>query len=279
MDGMQQESKVLVFLYNTFIGRVILKLISCRLISFLCGVFLNSSLSKCLIKSFVLKNDINLDDYYSDNFKSFNEFFSRKIKEDRRPIDKRKGNLIAPCDGRLLVYNIRKGLVIPVKQTSFTISSLLKDDELASSYENGFCLVFRLGVDNYHRYCYLDDGTKLSNKFIKGRLHTVRPIALSKFPVFCENAREYTVLQTKNFSDVIQVEVGALLVGKIKNFHNEYTFRRGEEKGCFLYGGSTIILLFKEGTIELRDELFTSSNDGDETPVKMGEVIGRTRER
>jgi len=178
---------------------------------------------------------------------------------------------------KTLVRELSRCSGVSVKRDSNDM--LLKDDELASSYENGFCLVFRLGVDNYHRYCYLDDGTKLSNKFIKGRLHTVRPIALSKFPVFCENAREYTVLQTKNFSDVIQVEVGALLVGKIKNFHNEYTFRRGEEKGCFLYGGSTIILLFKEGTIELRDELFTSSNDGEETPVKMGEVIGRTRER
>ena len=182
--------------------------------------------------------------------------------------------LIAPCDGLLSAYHVSGDTVIPVKQSSYTVSSLLGGDALSQRYQNGICLVFRLCVNHYHRYCYVDSGVKGGNVFLPGKLHTVRPIALEKFPVFTQNCREYTVIKTENFGDIIQMEVGALLVGKIRNWHGAGNVRRGEEKGMFLYGGSTVILLLEEGRACLPEELYQATGNRIETPVKMGQRIG-----
>ena len=273
----QKESAALRFLYGTAMGRLVLKLLCTRCLSRLCGRFLDSGVSKPLIRSFVRRHGIDLSEYVREEFKSFNDFFSRKIKEDRRPVASDPSALIAPCDGLLSVYRISKDTVIPVKQSRYTISSLLGGDSAFKHYQNGICLVFRLCVDHYHRYCYIDNGVKGENVFLPGKLHTVRPIALEKFPVFSQNCREYTVINTENFGAVIQMEVGAMLVGKIKNHHGPGNVRRGEEKGMFLYGGSTVIVLLEEGRAHLPEELYQATENQIETPVKMGRRIGGKR--
>lgn len=272
---MAKESIGIRFLYHTFLGRVILKVLTQRFLSVLVGHFLNTRISKVFIRSFVKQNHIRLEEYYSD-FHSFNDFFSRKVREEFRPIAEGENTLISPSDGYLSAYKIEDGLVLPVKHSHYSISSLLQNEDLASKYKDGVCLVLRLCVDHYHRYCYLDSGRKERNVSISGKLHTVRPIALEKYPVFTENAREYSILHTKHFGDVIQIEVGALFVGKIKNFHEEYTFAKGEEKGTFLFGGSTIILLFEKDKVQFSEKYFEDTKVEKETLVKMGEKIGES---
>ena len=270
----KKESAALRFLYRTAPGRLLLKPLCTRGVSRLCGRFLDSGASKCLIKGFVRKNSIDLDEYRSEHFKSFNDFFSREIKAERRPVVDDPKALIAPCDGLLSVYPISEDTVIPVKQSRYTVSSLLGGDPLAENYRNGTCLVFRLCVHHYHRYCYIESGAKGPNVFLPGKLHTVRPIALEALPVFTQNCREYTVIETERFGRVVQMEVGALLVGKIKNHHREKSVTRGEEKGMFLYGGSTVIVLLEEGRARLSEELLQASENGLELPVKLGQKIG-----
>ena len=265
---------MLKFLYENAFGRLILKGLTAPGLSRAVGHFLDTKLSCIFIKSFVKNNGINLDDYYSDNFTCFNDCFCRKVKEDRRPVDMEPATLVAPCDGLLSAYEISDGLVVPVKQSRYGIADLLKDAELAKEFDGGLCLVFRLCVDNYHRYHYFDEGRKGRNIFIPGRLHTVRPIALRNLPVFTENSREYTVMDTVNFGRTVQIEVGAMLVGKIANNHEEHEFKRGEEKGCFLYGGSTVILLLKKDAAKLESIYFENTEKEIETPVKMGQKIG-----
>ena len=102
----QKESLSLRFLYHTFIGRLALKPLVSRTFSKMMGKFMDSRLSKPMIKRFVKKNNINLDDFYSDNFKCFNDCFTRKIKEDRRPIDMDEKAFISPCDALLSAYHI-----------------------------------------------------------------------------------------------------------------------------------------------------------------------------
>ena len=264
----------LTFLYKTIPGRFFLKLLTTRAVSKACGAFLDSRCSAFLIKSFVQKNNINLDDYQTDGIKTFNEFFRRKIKDGRRPFDMESTHLCTPCDGLLSVWNIDDDTVIPVKQSHYSVSSLLKNDELAAEYKGGLCLVFRLCVDNYHRYSYADSGKKGPNIFIPGVLHTVRPIALEAVPVFTENCREYTVIESPVFGKLVQMEVGAMLVGRIVNLEGEAVAERGKEKGFFEYGGSTIILLVKKDTVKIKDEIIKNSLTGIETPVKMGEQVG-----
>lgn len=273
MMAKKNESGALNFLYNTAVGRVILKLLTARWVSKLCGAYLNTRLSKPLIKKFVESNNIDLSQYYSDSFTCFNDCFCRKIKEELRPLPEDENVFFSPCDGLLSAYHITDNMVIPVKQSQYTINALLKDEALAEKYKDGTCLVFRLCVNHYHRYCYNVSGKKGDNVFIKGKLHTVRPIALYARPVFIENCREYTVIESEKFGNVLQMEVGAMLVGKIKNLHQSCMVTRGDEKGMFLYGGSTIILLLEKDKVKINELFFENTKKEIETPIKMGESL------
>lgn len=274
-----KESKALRFLYRTVPGRILLKPLVSRNLSKLAGKFLSSALSKPIIPHFIKSNNICLDDYIPSDighYKNFNDFFTRQIKSELRPIDTDRNSLIAPCDGRLSVYRITDSSVIPVKQSMYKISELLGgNNALAAKLNGGICLVFRLCVDNYHRYCWFDSGIKGEQNFIPGKLHTVRPIALRSVPVFTQNCREYTVIESDNFGTAVQIEVGAMLVGKIENYPCPAHVIRGSEKGKFLYGGSTVILLLEKGRAVLPDRLWQATAQNKEICVKMGEQIGQ----
>ena len=262
------------FLYHTIPGRVILKGLTRPGVSKLCGRFLDSDLSHFLIRPFAEKNEIRIADYEMDGVISFNDFFSRKIKAGFRPIDTDEKHLIAPCDGLLSVWKIRDDTIFPIKQSRYTVGSLLRNQKLAEHYRDGYCLVFRLCVNHYHRYCYVDSGKKSRNVFLPGILHTVRPVALAQYPVFTENSREYTLIRTPEFGMVVQMEVGAMLVGRIVNHEQEAYAVRGEEKGMFQYGGSTIIVLTREETVLPEMRFVEHTREGIETNVKMGERVG-----
>ena len=270
----QKESLSLRFLYRTAVGRLLLKPLIARPLSKLAGKFMSSSLSRPLIRRFVKKNGINLADFHSDSFSSFNDCFTRKIKDGLRPLDPDPNALIAPCDALLSAYRIDPDTRLQIKGSVYSVESLLQDPLLAQRFQGGTCLVFRLCVTHYHRYVYPDSGTKEENVFIKGRLHTVRPIALETYPVFRQNCREYTVLHTDHFGDAVQMEVGAMLVGKIKNHMGKGSFARGEEKGLFLYGGSTIVMLLEKDRALLVNRFFEATARDEEIDVKMGERIG-----
>lgn len=270
----EKPDKLLSFLYNNLMGRIILRIIITKPISVLGGIYMNSRLSKYRIKRFIKKSGIDMSDYPSENYKSFNDFFTRKIKSNKRKINKDNNVLISPCDSKLSVYKIDNKMKLTIKNSIYTVEELLQDSLLAKEYKNGTCLVFRLSVDDYHRYHYLDSGKTLLNKKINGVFHTVNPLAFKRYKVFSENSREYTVMDTDNFEKIIQVEVGALMVGKIKN-NNKKVFTRGEEKGYFCFGGSTIVVLFKKDTILVDDQIISNSNASIETKVKLGCVIGR----
>lgn len=267
-----KENKINIFLYTTKLGRIILKIIVLPFISKIVGLYQNSIFSKCEIPKFIKTNHINMNDYEKKDYKSFNEFFTRKIKEDKRKIDEDKYNLISPCDAKLKVYKLTKDLVFNIKNSKYKLNDLI-DSNMKLDMDNAYALVFRLCVDDYHRYSYIDSGYQEENNHIKGVLHTVRPIATNNLNVFIQNEREWVILHTKNFGDVIEIEIGALMVGKIVNEHRNYEFRKGEEKGYFKFGASTIILIINNIDID-EDILLNSANDI-ETIVKLGEKIGR----
>ena len=145
------SSPALRFLYRTALGRLLLKPLTARGLSIACGKFLDSPLSKPLIRGFVRKSGIDLSEYESNGFRCFNDCFSRKIREGLRPMDPDPKMLISPCDGLLSAYRLNADTVIPAKQSTYRLSELVEDDEIARRYENGVCLVFRLCVTHYHR--------------------------------------------------------------------------------------------------------------------------------
>lgn len=269
----EETRKSLEFLYNTKIGRVILKIMISPIVSKLNGFVIKSRLSKFKIKKFIIKNDINMEDYENVKYKSFDDFFTRKIKKGKRVICLDKDALISPCDSKLMVYDINKFTCMKVKNSIYTINELVRDKNIAHQYYNGKCLVFRLNVEDYHHYGYIDNGEVISTKEIKGVLHTINPIAFKRYKVFCENNRVINVIKTNNFGDIVYIEVGALNIGKINNY-NHNKCKKGMEKGYFSFGASTIILLFKENMIKIDEDILKKSNEGIETKILYGEKIG-----
>ena len=280
---MEKDSLSTRFLYHTLPGRLVLKVITRPWLSKIAGAFLSSGASKVFIPGFVKNNGIDLSQCETTDFRSFNDCFTRKLKEDARPVDMDPKALISPCDGLLSAYKITDGLVVPVKQSRYSIADLVGSKALARQFEGGYCLVFRLCVDNYHRYVFFDSGDAYRPQKIEGRLHTVRPIALRELPVFTENSREITLLHTANWGIAAQIEVGALMVGKIDNYPLDYSpdmsgrekayVKKGAEKGRFLFGGSTIILLLQKDRAYSLSEALRATSEGIETPVKLGQRI------
>ena len=262
----EKESKSLKFFYSTILGRIILKIATTHLIANIYAIYMNSKLSKHKIKKFIKKNNINMDDYELVEYKSFNDFFMRNIKDNKRTIETA---LIAVCDSKLSVYKINKDSNFKIKNSIYTIEELI--GEKNNKYK--YALIFRLCVDDYHHYVYPDDGKVLSQKYIKGKLHTVQPIALKKYKVFTENSRCVTFLNCKNLGNICYIEVGAMIIGKIVN-ENKKTFKKGEEKGHFEFGGSTVVLLL-EKEIDINNIILDNTNNDIETIVKLGNNIGR----
>lgn len=268
------QNKLLKKLYGTVPGRCVLKVLTAPLLSAFVGLFMDSPLSVPLIKPFIRRSRIDMSQYTAVRFHSYNAFFTRRIRPDARPIDAEPRHFISPCDSKLSVYPINKKSVFRIKDSYYRVSDLLANKFLARRYEGGLCMIFRLEVDDYHRYCYIDSGTKTDNTYIRGVLHTVNPIALERYNFYKRNCREYTILHTDNFGDVVQVEVGAMMVGRICNMHGEGRIRRGMEKGRFEFGGSTVVLLTERDRVHIDPDILRNSAAGYETAVKYGEKIG-----
>jgi phosphatidylserine decarboxylase len=261
------------FLYKNIFGRIILKVANKRFVSNIGGYYLSRKRSTKYIKNFVKDNNIDMSEYEDVEYVSFNDFFSRKIKDCKRKFSKDSNDFCSPSDSKLLVYKI-ENQEFTIKSKKYTLERILRDENLAKEYKNGYFLVFRLSVDDYHRYSYIDNGTMLSKKEIKGVFNTVAPIAFDKHKVYEENHRMYEVLDTENFGKIVQMEVGALMVGRIVN-HEKRNFTRGEEKGYFLFGGSTIVILVKENIIKIDKDILENSKNNIETRVKLGERIAK----
>jgi len=267
----------LAALYRTVPGRAVLKLLTRPAVSKIGGRLLSTKFSARWVPGFIHKNQIDMTQYEEERSSSYNAFFTRKIKPECRPVSMAPEHLISPCDARLSAYHIDEDSCFAIKDSRYSAADLLGGDPVAGACEHGLCLIFRLCVDDYHRYCYIDSGSKGENVFIPGELHTVRPLALRKYNIYKRNCREYTVLHTDHFREVVQVEVGALMVGKIRNHHGPCRFDRGEEKGLFEFGGSTIVLLLKKDTAVIDPDILENTVAGYETVVKYGERIGFTR--
>lgn len=271
------QDKLLKSLYGSMVGRAVVKCLTVPVVSELGGKILDGSLSKVLVPPFVKLNHIDLSLCEEKEFASYNAFFKRKFKEDAREINMDEDVFISPCDAKLTVYPINNRSRFSIKHTAYTVEELLKSKKLAERYEGGYAWIFRLSVEDYHRYCYVSDGVKSKNIRIPGVFHTVNPVANDVYPIYKENTREYSLLKTEKFGTVLMMEVGALLVGKIENRHEAGKVKRGEEKGNFAFGGSTIILLTQKDKVCVDKDILKNTECAYETLVKMGEKIGERK--
>lgn len=269
------QDNLLKGIYGSVVGRAFLRVATLPVISRIAGAILSTGLSRIIINPFIKSNNIDMSEYVERDYISYNDFFTREIKPENRPCDSNEDALISPADGRVSAYKINSESVFSIKNSYYTVESILQSKTAAKHYQDGYCVIIRLCVDNYHRYSYVDNGTLGKVKFIDGVLHTVNPEALKYYNIYKENCRECSILYTENFGIITQVEVGALMVGKIKNLHKTgYNFSKGEEKGMFEFGGSTVVLFIEKDKVVLDKDLLENTENGFETAVKMGEHIG-----
>ena len=266
-----EPSKFVKFMYEKPVGRIFLKLLSNKFVANLSRVYMNTFLSIPYKNKIIKKYNINMSIYEDKKYNSYNSYFIRKLKELN--FDKDKDAFIAPAESKLLVLKLDEETKLDIKGSSFTLKEIINDD-IYKEYINGYAMIFRLEATNYHRYIYIDDGRREAYKHIKGKLHTVQPIAYKHFKIFHENSREWTILHTKNFGDIIQVEVGAMMIGRINN-NRTILFKKGDEKGNFEFGGSTIILFVKDNVIKIDDDILENSKNFMETTVNVGERIAK----
>lgn len=268
------QDTILRYLYENKGGRNLLKILTKPTITNLGGLALSTRLSTLAIDSFIKKNNIDMSEYDNGPFKSYNDFFIRKIKPGKRPFSEDEKVFCSPADSKLSVYKITDDGRFNIKDTPYTFFQLTKSRKLEETFKGGYLMVFRLSVEDYHRYSYVDGGVKTRNVSIDGVFHTVNPIAGDVLPIYKENQREISILRSDNFGPIMMMEVGAMMVGKIVNYHGEGRVERAMEKGRFEFGGSTVILAVKEGIVNIHEDILINSEMGIETKVKLGEAIG-----
>ncbi len=280
-----EEEKVLggVFLnwlYSNSLGMgLVERFFKKKIFSTLYGQLQDIPFSKRKIAKFVKEYDINMEDYARPihEYSSFNDFFARELKEGARPIVSEGNRLASPADGRVLAYqNIVQDKVLQIKGSYFTLKDLLGSEELARTYDGGSYIVVRLCPTDYHRFHFPDEGTPQKTSLIEGDYYSVSPIALYRKPqLYCVNKRTLTVFQSRHFDEILYLEVGACCVGSIvQTYTPGKPVAKGQEKGYFKFGGSTVILLFKPGVIQLDADLLNNTEAGLETLVKMGTGLG-----
>lgn len=270
----------LEWIYESPIGKNFTELIiKKKLFSKIYGMFCDTKLSVNKIQPFVEKFniDMNITKKRIYEFTSFNDFFTRELTLKSRPIKNDKNILISPGDGRLMAHeNIHLDNIIQIKGLTYSLKELINNDNIAKNYHNGTCIILRLAPTDYHRFHFVDSGIPSESHFISGHYYSVNPIALKTIPkLFCENKREWSLFKSDNFNDILYIEVGATCVGSIlQTYKPNIKVNKGNEKGYFKFGGSTVILFFKKDCIKIDNDILEQSKLGFECKVTLGEKIG-----
>lgn len=228
--------------------------------------------SKSKIADFIEQYSLNLADYETSDYATFAAFFTRQLKSGKRPISP-EGNVIAVADAKLSVYTISQESILSIKGQDYKLFDLLGNHDFSKLFIGGTACVYRLALEDYHRYVACETGKVLHQEKIKGKLHTVREIALKRVPVYKENQREYCLIDHRQVGPVLQMEVGALTVGSIHNFSGQFLYR-GVEKGYFSLGGSTILVIYPANTLVIDEDIMEQSRLGIESQVRLGERVG-----
>jgi phosphatidylserine decarboxylase len=237
--------------------------------------------SRQRVAPFIRKFGLNPAEFADapDSYRTFNEFFFRKLKPDARPIDRDINSAVFPADARHLGFqNISRIEGIFVKGAVFELSTLLQDVLLANRYREGAMILSRLCPVDYHRFHFPVSGNAGTPRIVSGPLFSVNPIALRRnIRIFTENKRAISEIDSPEFGKVLMLEIGATCVGSF-----EYTFKpgpikKGDEKGFFKFGGSSTITIFEPNRIKLSDDLVEKSAAGLELYARIGDVMGRRK--
>jgi len=290
MTGQNEIEKVygdwfIKFLYTSVAGQQLGGVFTNKYFSKLYGAFQDMPSSHKKVRPFIEKFNIPIDDYEPgtrpaldprDSYKTFNEFFIRRFKLGKRNFVSEPNRMAAFAEARYVGFdNINDKEVYPVKGSFLKAKDLVGNDQVAKMFEGGPLLIARLCPVDYHRYHYPDNGKVLDNFRVPGAYDSVNPFALKyKNQIFIKNERHVSILETENFGKLAYIEVGAICVGKIVQSHRwNKPFMRGEEKGYFLFGGSTVVLLGEKGKWKPSADISSNTARGIETYLHIGTEV------
>jgi phosphatidylserine decarboxylase len=266
------------WLYGTRTGQAASDAVLSRhAFSKLYGAYQASRLSAHKVAPFIAEFKIPMEEYAPGPFRTFNDFFIREFRPGRRVFAADPGTLPAFAEARYLGYRaIRPEQVFPVKGEHLSAEALLGDAAKARPFVGGPLLLARLCPVDYHRFHYPDDGRTLESYPVHGALHSVNPLALRyRSEILATNERAVSILETRNFGKLAYIEVGAMMVGLIVQTHKNPDFRRGDEKGYFLFGASTVIVLGEPGAWTPSADLLENSAREREVLVRLGEPLAQ----
>ena len=266
----------LEFAYRTWLGRAAMRVLPHGVMSRAYGLLNRRPASKKTILAFIASLGINADDAELpvSEYRSLDEFFCRRLKPEVRPVDGTPDRIVSPADGRTMVFPVVEGLEFTIKGCRVLLTDLLNNRDEADHYRGGAAVVVRLAPCDYHRFHFPDAGSASGARPVAGRLHSVHPFALESNAPSFRNKRTITHLESEIFGRIALVEVGAFAVGTIIQTYAPGRVERGQEKGYFRFGGSTVVMLLEAGRVAFDDDLVTTSRRGLETFVKMGSSIG-----
>ncbi len=269
----------LVFLYDTVLGRHVVEfLIKKPWFSRLAAVWANSKLSRRSIIRFIQNYHVDMSPFEKRNYLHFNDFFYRKFKAGQRPLAQASDAICFPAEGRHLGFQaINDSQTFFIKGKNFNLVQLLGNDETAKRFQGGSCIISRLCPVDYHRFHFCCSGTPQKAYTLPGPLYSVSPIALQKnCRILQENKRSVTLLQSEQLGCVANVEVGATFIGSIQQTYSpDKPVKIGDEKGYFLFGGSTIVTLFEPGRIQLADDLLNCTRNRLELFAHVRDFMGK----
>ena len=110
------------FLYKNMFGKIVLKLATKRFTSSVCGKYMNTKLSRKHINGFIKDKNIDMREFSTEEYKSFNDFFSRRINIENRPLNKDSNLFLSPCDSKILAYRVNDSQKILIKEKYYTIN-------------------------------------------------------------------------------------------------------------------------------------------------------------
>ena len=277
------QEKFLEFLHGNPIGNLLLwSVFKRKFFSALTGLWANLPISRKSAVKFIKDHSIQISDFRKkpEEFKNFNDFFTREVKIELRPVSKGANDISFPADARNLAFeNVSKADTFFAKNQKFNLESFLKDRELAARFENGSMLISRLCPLDYHRFHHSVSGRLVARREICGFLYSVNPIALSKnLNYLNENKRVLNLIELENGKMCAVVQIGATNVGSIVNFDKVGDkVLRGNTMGMFKFGGSCIVSIFEEGAAKFDETLIKLSKEPIEylskANSKSGELI------
>jgi phosphatidylserine decarboxylase len=290
MTGNTETEKVygdwfIKFLYTSGAGQKMGPLFTNKYFSKAYGVFQDLPASHKKVIPFIEKFKINIDDYEPgsrpsldarDSYRSFNEFFIRRFKLGKRTFVSDPHRMPAFAEARYVGFDaVKDEEHYPVKGHFLRASDLVGNDQISKIFAGGPLLIARLCPVDYHRYHYPDTGKVLDHFRVPGAYDSVNPLALKyKNQIFIKNERHVSILQTENFGRLAYIEVGAICVGKIVQSHRwNKPFLRGEEKGYFLFGGSTVVVLGEKGAWKPSQDILNNTEKGIETYLHLGAEV------